>query len=512
MKKIGKIVLAGAAAVALSLASCSRSDGDNRLVILHTNDTHSQILPVDTDGLGGVMRRKAVIDSVRDAEKNVLLVDAGDAVQGTLFFHLYGGQVEQEVMNLLGYDMRILGNHEFDNGVDSLATMLRKFKGQMISSNYDLDDTPLEDIFVPYVIKEYGGHKIGFIGINLDPEGLVAKGRAEGVEYLPAVAQANIMADMLRSDKGVEAVVALTHIGYNPPSAIGDSVLALNSRGIDVIIGGHTHDAIDPTTERGARRSRMTNRDGHPVLVAQAGKSGRYVGKIVLNLDSLGKAAPDYELIKIDGNYDSYADADMQALIDRYAPGLDSLMNEWVGVTTHAIEDKAPELVNYFTDFVYNQGRELAPNVDLAIANKGGLRVPLPEGRISRGTILSLLPFSNYVTVVDLEGDELAELFDIMAASYGNGVSANVAVRYVKDDNGARATSVLIDGRPIDPDRTYRVATIDYLAKGGDYMKPFTEGDVVATSELPVADLLLLHLAIDPSPIGEDATMRWTKE
>lgn len=498
--------------MALSLVSCSRGEGDNRLVILHTNDTHSQILPLDTDGLGGVMRRKAVIDSVRGAEKNVLLVDAGDAVQGTLFFHLYGGAVEQEMMNLLGYDMRILGNHEFDNGVDSLATVLRKFKGQMIASNYDLDDTPLEDIFVPYVIKEYGGRKIGFIGINLDPDGLVAEGRAEGVEYLPAVAQANIMADMLRSDKGVDAVVALTHIGYNPPSALGDSVLAMNSRGIDVIIGGHTHDAIDPTTERGARRSRMTNLEGRPVLVAQAGKSGRYVGKIVLNLDSLGMAEPEYELIKVDSRYDGYSDPDVQAAIDRYAPGLDSLMTDWVGTTTHAIEDKAPELVNYFSDFVFRQGCKLAPGVDLAIANKGGLRVPLPEGRISRGTILSLLPFSNYVTVVDLEGDELLELFDIMAASYGNGVSANVAVRYIKNDDEARATSVLIDGRPIDPDRTYRVATIDYLAKGGDYMKPFTEGDVVDVSNRPLSDELLIHLATDSTPIGEDATMRWIRE
>ena len=95
-----------------------------KLVILHTNDTHSMIDPDDVDNLGGVLRRKVIIDSVRKAEKNVLLVDAGDFVQGTLYFNLYRGAVEQKLMNELGYDIRILGNHEFDNGINELADLL----------------------------------------------------------------------------------------------------------------------------------------------------------------------------------------------------------------------------------------------------------------------------------------------------------------------------------------------------------------------------------------------------
>ena len=104
-------------AAAIAGACSDKAVDSNKLVILHTNDTHSQIDP-GSDNLGGVMRRKAIIDSVRGAEKNVLLVDAGDAVQGTLYFYLYGGKVEQEVMNILGVETRILGNHEFDNGID----------------------------------------------------------------------------------------------------------------------------------------------------------------------------------------------------------------------------------------------------------------------------------------------------------------------------------------------------------------------------------------------------------
>ena len=179
-------ILAASAIAAASFTSC-KEQADNKLVILHTNDTHSQIEP-GRDGLGGVMRRKAVIDSVRAAEKNVMVVDAGDAVQGTLYFYLYGGAVEQEVMNILGVDTRILGNHEFDNGIDSLASVLKLSQAEKLASNYKLDNTPLKGMFKPYSIKEFGGKRIGFIGLNLDPDGIISKGNYDGLEFAPIIA------------------------------------------------------------------------------------------------------------------------------------------------------------------------------------------------------------------------------------------------------------------------------------------------------------------------------------
>jgi len=247
--------------IAVSTAACaSKHDGDNKLVILHTNDTHSQIMP-DRNGLGGVMRRKAVIDSIREAEDNVLLVDAGDAVQGTLYFYLYGGRVEQEVLNNLGVDVRILGNHEFDNGIDSLASVLAISDAAKLSTNYDLDNTPLKGQFVSSIIKEYGGKRIGIIGINLNPDGMIAKGNYDGLVFKPIVATANMAAKKLREEDKVDAVIALSHIGYAPAGLVGDSVLAVNSRNIDVIIGGHSHDVIDPSTDAGNRRSHLRNLD-----------------------------------------------------------------------------------------------------------------------------------------------------------------------------------------------------------------------------------------------------------
>ncbi|MDE6134341.1 MAG: bifunctional metallophosphatase/5'-nucleotidase [Muribaculaceae bacterium] len=515
MKSNIRTLLAAAAVGVGFLAACSRAEAPEKLVILHTNDTHSQIEP-GADGLGGVMRRKAVIDSVRSAEKNVLLVDAGDAVQGTLYFYLYGGQVEQEVMNILGVDERILGNHEFDNGVDSLAAVLRLSDAEKLATNYNLENSPLAGMFSPYAIKEYGGKKIGIMGINLNPDGIIAKGNYDGVEFLPIVATANLTAEKLRSEEGVDAVIALTHIGYNPAGLVGDSVLAKNSRGIDVIIGGHSHDVIDPATEKGKARSRMTNLDGKPVLVVQTGKAGRNLGKIEINLDSLGLGAePKYELIRIDSRFDGKTDPALVQALAPYKAGVDSLMHDWIGTTARALPADDPELLNFFADYTLQRGRDIAGKVDLSIVNKGGLRTDIPAGRFSKGHIINMVPFRNYIRVIEVKGSDLAEVFDVMARTAGNGISQNVSATYAGSGADARAKNVLIDGRPIDSARTYRVATIDYLANGGDYMTGLSRGKKIAQSATPVFDDLIFYFtegAGKGKPLSADPTPRWKAE
>ena len=126
------------------------------LVILHTNDTHSLILP-DADGKGGVLQRKAIIDSVKKANRDVLLIDAGDKVQGTLYFKFFKGDVEYPLQEMLGVDISILGNHEFDNGLEALAEKERMLKSERQSANYDFTGTPAEGLFKPYAIKNIAG-------------------------------------------------------------------------------------------------------------------------------------------------------------------------------------------------------------------------------------------------------------------------------------------------------------------------------------------------------------------
>lgn len=253
------------------------------LVILHTNDTHSMIDP-DASGRGGVLQRKAIIDSVRKAEKNVILVDAGDVVQGSLYFKFFGGDVEYPLMNMMDYDIQILGNHEFDNGLKEMADHYRTLKADRLSANYDFTGTPAEGIFKPYAIREADGRKIGFIGINIDPASIIAKSCYEGMDFLPVSETADRYASMLKNEEGCDLVVAVTHIGAVKENYKDiDYDLARNSKDIDIIIGGHSHTVIQPDNASEDYPSVVSNAAGRPVLVTQTGKYGRNLGYIKID-------------------------------------------------------------------------------------------------------------------------------------------------------------------------------------------------------------------------------------
>lgn len=448
-----------------------------KLVMLHTNDTHSQIDPFDDDDLGGTARRKVVIDSVRAYEPHTLLIDAGDMVQGSLFFTLFGGEVEERVANALGYDIRILGNHEFDNGIDSIAHWMKMSSAELLSTNYDMRGAETGKFFKPYTIKEYNGRRIGFIGINRDTDGLVRVGTADGVEYKDFLQAANSAAWWLKNIEHCDAVVAITHIGYKTADGVDDVTLAKNSRDIDVIIGGHSHTVIDPATDKGREMSHIVNAAGDTVLVAQTGKGARNLGVVEIDLETL---RPSSRYISVDKRLDSRVDRDFTAMLDGYRKGVDSLNAVRVATSVVPLEQGSPQLLNYVTDFVLERGRELTPDVDLAIMNRGGLRRSLPKGDISEGHIIMMMPFYNYIDVIEIKGSDLLDAFDVTAAFGGQGVSSNV--RATVNTTTKKATEVTIDGKPIDPDATYRLATIDYLSAGGDYMKPLTRGTKVAQS------------------------------
>ena len=250
----------------------------DHLTILHTNDTHSQIEP-KANNQGGYARRMGVIEQERKADKNLLLLDAGDFCQGTPYFNFYHGRVELDAMNRMGYDAATLGNHEFDNGLDTLAEVLKTAHFPIVCANYDFTGTPLENIVKPYTIIHRGGLKIGIFGLGCDPKGLIADKNFEPAVYLHPYAIAQQMADELHAQK-CDIVVCLSHMGTDPKAEgeVGDTEMVSKTRGIDVVIGGHTHQVYD--------KLRVANLDGDSIPLCQMGKSGVYLGKIVLNLYS----------------------------------------------------------------------------------------------------------------------------------------------------------------------------------------------------------------------------------
>ncbi len=264
---------------------CCIGCGPKELVILHTNDTHSQIESIRTGkgaGKGGVDRRAEYFEKVRRENKNVLILDAGDWNQGTPYFTVFKGDMEMELMNKLGYDVACLGNHEFDNGQQELARRLAMAEFPVVCANYDFSTSPsdLKNYVKPYVIINKGGIKIGVFGLLVNIKSLVAQKSRDALVYKDPVEVSNELAKMLKEEEKCNLVIALSHLGYRAynPEAASDINLAKNTRNIDIIIGGHSHTFLKSEKV-------YQNLDGKDVIVLQAGAQGEYVGRLDLKFE-----------------------------------------------------------------------------------------------------------------------------------------------------------------------------------------------------------------------------------
>ena len=243
------------------------------ITILHTNDTHSQIEPYITskDTLGGVLRREQAIYEVRRQSKGpVFLFDAGDFSQGTPYFNLFGGDVEIEMMNIMGYDAATLGNHEFDNGLDSLAAKLKKAKFPVVCANYKFPGCPeLEKVIKEWIVIERQGVKIGIFGLSPNMDGLTFTSTVERMQYLDPVEVSKEMVSVLQQQH-CDLIVCLSHLGYDPEPGrpMCDPILASQVHGIDLIVSGHTHIEKDTVVGR--------------THIIQTGVKGVKLGKVVI--------------------------------------------------------------------------------------------------------------------------------------------------------------------------------------------------------------------------------------
>lgn len=254
-----------------------------KLVILHTNDTHSQVEPTEkntlkTADMGGYARRMGLIQQIRSQEKNVLLLDAGDFSQGTPYFNFFNGRVEIDAMNRMKYDAGTLGNHEFDNGMDTLSVILKNAKFSEISSNYNVEKTPLKGLLRPYIVLKKNGLKIGVMALNVNPESLIFKKNCSGLVYEDPILKANEISALLKKKEKCDVIILLSHLGADTTKQeVNDFEIAHKTHYVDVIIGGHSHSMITNTTEK--------NADNKRIVIAQMGKSGLYLGRIDLELE-----------------------------------------------------------------------------------------------------------------------------------------------------------------------------------------------------------------------------------
>jgi len=279
MKRIHLIIL-------MALLSVLTVDAKKhkQLVILHTNDTHSAIMPLnvnidnkDLAGRGGFLRRINMIKEERKQNPDLLLFDSGDFCQGSGYYTLFKGEVEIGLMNQMGYECTTIGNHEFDFGMENMARIFRMANFPVVCSNYDCTGTVLEGLVKPYITIKRGDIKIGVFALAPKMKGLVFDGNCEGITYLDPAETAQKYIDILRKKEKCDLVICVSHLGWAVSDYPDEKFIKL-TEGCDLVLGGHTHTYMS-TLEY------APNKNGKMIPVDQNGKHGVFIGKLVLDLE-----------------------------------------------------------------------------------------------------------------------------------------------------------------------------------------------------------------------------------
>ena len=281
-------------ALLLTLPLGMQAKKHKQLLILHTNDTHSCIMPLSETladtlvaGRGGFLRRIAMLKEERQKNPDLLYFDSGDFCQGSPYYTLFKGDVEIGLMNQMGIDASTIGNHEFDFGLDNMARLFRMANFPIVCSNYDFTGTVLEGLVKPYTIIKRNGVKIGVFALDPEMEGLVSAQNYGGVKYLDPATCANKMVELLKKQKKCDMVICISHLGWDDTPqeeraragrAECDNSAIAKTRGIDLLLGGHSHTYFQELRY-------ITDLDGRQVPVDQNGKHAVYVGRITVDLE-----------------------------------------------------------------------------------------------------------------------------------------------------------------------------------------------------------------------------------
>ena len=277
MKKINIMI------IMLVVCMAASAQKSKKITILHTNDTHSCIYPLNVNladkmlaGRGGFLRRISMLKEERKKNPDLLLFDSGDFSQGSPYYTFYKGDVEIELMNRMGYDVSTIGNHEFDFGIENMARIFRKAKFPIICSNYDFTGTEMEGLTKRWIIIKRNGVKIGVFALDPEMDGLVDQNKFVGVKYIDPIAVANEMGDFLKNKKRCDLVICISHMGWDS-LGMNDQIIIKGSRNIDLFLGGHSHTYMEEIQY-------AENLDGKLIPNDQNGKHGIFIGNITIDM------------------------------------------------------------------------------------------------------------------------------------------------------------------------------------------------------------------------------------
>ncbi|HEX4744699.1 MAG TPA: bifunctional UDP-sugar hydrolase/5'-nucleotidase [Candidatus Limnocylindria bacterium] len=463
---------------------------------MHTNDIHGKLEPtIVTAGSssfeqGGLAWLSGWVAQSRSrAPDRTLLLDAGDAWQGTFTSNANKGEAVVRAMNVMRYDAQALGNHDFDWGQEVLQQRAKEATFPFLAANLIETATGKLPAYVqPWVVKDAGLARVGIIGVtNPRSASIVKASSISGWTFLPAIDAVRRYIAEVRAQADI--IVVLSHAGVDE-----DSELAQAVPDIDVIVGGHTH--LPLRTARTIGKTR----------IYQTGAYTENLGRIEITIDRVTRrptaiAGVDVLIPVTSGTV--RPDPEVAALVaQRRAEGL-AVTSRVVGSTAVPLEGVRGTEVpigNLIADALLDYGRKQGWQSDVAFYNQAGVRASLPAGDITFGALYQVLPFANTIVQVDLTGTQLKEVLEGAAGAAGRlHIAGGAFVYRFSDPPLQRVLSATVGGAPLDPARIYRVVTIDYLYTGGDGHTGFKNGINVKVGDVEV-DAVAAYIAAN-SPV-----------
>lgn len=479
---------------------------------MHSNDTHAN--------LANIARKVTAVKEIRAKKPNALLLDAGDVFSGTLYFNEFKGQADLAFMNLMKYDVMTFGNHEFDLGAtpeghQALVDFIKGSQFPFVSSNVDFSkDTKFTGLFTDLIssepqngkiyngiIKEVNGEKVGIFGLTTaETKDISSPGSIAFEDYITEAKKAVKAFE----DKGVNKIIALTHIGFDDnPAYDNDQILAKSVEGIDVIVGGHSHTQLDKPV---VVDKNIAGQAKAATLIVQAYQYNDYLGTLDVTFNNKGVVvAHNGALLKV---ADYAEDAQALATLKPFKDKVEELSNTETGAsasialdnprtggdnTKPSVRKNETPLGNLITDGMLKKAKQYNNDVIMALQNGGGIRAGINQGPITVGEVITVLPFGNTLATMSLTGKELKEALEVSVGQYPaeNGGFLHVSGAKVEFDStkakGQRIVKVsYMDGQgkyvEIQDNVTYTIATNAFTAKGGDgydvFKKAYEEGRV----------------------------------
>ncbi len=458
-----------------------KEDSSKWLTILHTNDMHGFFKWGKYDGMGAALLA-AKINEVRANNENVLLLDGGDALQGDNLVTLSKGATGTEIMNLFNYDTMVAGNHEFDYGYERLKELEGLLKFPVLSSNVTNSEGKL--LLPSHIIKDVNGIKVGIFGLST-PETTYKThpDNVNGLTFEDPKTAAQRMVDELKGK--VDLIVAVGHLGDEGDFSSMSVCEAVD--GIDVFVDGHSHHVYDPAKEVNG------------TLIVQAGEKTKNLGIVKIKLEDNKVISKSSEMFtKAEAKETLTPDPDMQALVDRIVEENKKIEDEVVATAPMKLDGEREvvrigesNLGNIITEaFIYYS------KADVALTNGGGIRASIDKGEVTKGEVLTVLPFGNTVRVIKLKGSDIKLALENglkMLPERSGGFPQIAGMRVEFDSSkpaGERVQKIVVNGEALDPDKDYTLVTNDFLVAGGDEYEMFKGKEVVG--ELGTMDQLVI--------------------